>query len=230
MDAKEVRAELVKDGHTYQKMVSHKKLMSVLEKHSTFATGLLPPNTRYYQKSGDQYVVLVEIPPMKRTMIVKHDGHGRQIVIDNVPMSAGAFFFNIHKDPRTQNYQISRPRLFALPFKGLQGFEDQLYRYPTPNVDIHGGICWGSNHGVIEGLKCLSGLEGAVRAFFRTNFNDHIWGYNALTNKFDWKGMSWRAVEQYFQELANFDQFDDDWLLPTAQTVKKVLQSMRANT
>jgi len=204
---------MVRGGQTHNRAVSFSEVLGLLGEATSFDTGLLPPGTRYFWHKGNKAVLVVEVPSHRRTLLVKHDYSSITHTIENVPLPNTIFIFKIVKSIGT--YSISQIQLHA----GKRGIEldaeTPLFEYPTPNVE-GGRICWGYDGKVLNGLKHLSGIEGAVRAFYRTNFNDHIWYKDSLSKEFPFiKEFSWKKIEKYFNILAEQPCFSNDWLAPS---------------
>lgn len=213
---------LSKDGKNFSRPVDSKELMGVLEQFCAFDTGLLPPNTRYYNLKGDKLVTVVEFPYAKRTIFVKHDGSNKIHTLEDIPMPAGLFVFNVQL--LKNNHKLNNGMMFGLPRKGLTDPNVKLRRYPTPNLDSSGRICWGGYaNKLFSEMKTVSALEGVVRAFFRTNFNDHLWGKRCLHESFPWEDINVMMIEEYFNKIAELGDFKDEWMLPAHYSLKEAL-------
>lgn len=216
----------VHNGEVVRRDIPQEDILALLEGHCSFDTGLLPPNTRYYKKQGQRVGILVEVPYHSRTIFVKHDGSSKQIILEDVPMPAGLFAYDVTLRANG-NLTLTRGILFAMKRQGMVDFDTPLFRYPAPNINTGGGICWGHDAGkLFANIKTLSALEGAARAYFRTNFNDHMWDKSAVTRDFPWGNINYRLVEDYFQKVKEVGEFKDEWLAKVYSTPRRVLSSM----
>lgn len=119
-------------------------------------TGVLPPDTLFWQSLRGRLRIGIYLPPAMRTLAF---AIGRRVTKITIPLP-GFVFAGLG----TQ-YEIEAVR--ARPLRE----SDQLYRAPLPNVSEDGRICFGSAHPPRCGPDTIA---GAAQIFFESEFNDHM--------------------------------------------------------
>lgn len=195
-----------KDGGLHHRPAGTAEVMAILEDASKFSTELLPANTRYYRKTNHQIDLAVEWPKHRRTILVVHGGSK---TIENVALPAGVMFLKFNTDS-TYGHSFSNALLFAFKGNTIRDKNEPLFRYPVPNCGYNGSICW-SNAVKEYKSKNVSGFEGMIRAFFTSNFNNHMIESDATSYRS--KDCSSPVdVDRYFAALAKEPEFKDEWL------------------
>lgn len=118
---------------------------------------------------------------------------------------------------RCYHYMVAeQSRLFLVPFPTIlflfdvkKGFVtessqcwavndmDEICKFPFPNVNNSGFICWGGNR--IEKLNCIGEIEKVIELFLTSGFNTHL--YEPDKTKL---GLSIENLLRYLEPLTSF--------------------------
>lgn len=213
------------DGKTHSQPISLACLNGLLSPKKEFGYRHLPAGCRMVvEKPASKMVqIVVEFPAGRRKVKVKHDPgvySGSAHEIEGVALPGGICVIDLYdKNP---SYTVSQMRVFGLA-NTLSGTSDILYRYPVPNLDrSYGSVCWGGNR--FETYMNLAAAEGLVLKFFESQFNNHLFYRDTLSENFQWGSLDINAVHEFFKKLADLPVFPVEWLKPIGLTLDQVLR------
>lgn len=206
-----------KDGKKFTRLVDPRELAGILEEGKCFDTDLLPPNTRYYAIKGQEFALVMEVPPHVRD-VSAYCSEGT-IKVEKVPMAAACFMFRGTKPP-TGEISVNSNLLFGVKSAGITSLDEPLFRFPTSDADHGGTVCWGSL-GNLWRMKKLFGLGGTVNRFYTSNFNEvHMYGEHCKAPVYR------KRLDEYFQEIAKYPEFKDEWLTPASyKTLREAMKN-----
>lgn len=206
---------LTKNNEKFHREVSTEEMMGILREGSTFSSGLLPPNTRYYAKKGMVTLLALEIVPTKRTIQLSGSS------VNEVPLPGGAYITRVVE--ANGSFMFGGVGLWAVASGGIQGLDQELYRFPTSNTDAVGTICWGDQRDPTFSMKAIAGVEHMMRSFFTSRFNTHMWGSDALSAAGLAAIPDYHNPEGYFKKLKETGTFPDEWLNKAKLTFRTAL-------
>lgn len=220
------------DGKVHTQYARWQDAQAILTSKTGFHSGLLPANCRHYSFKGSCHLVAFDFPAKLYKILVKHDRGGGVQTIDDVPLPAGLWVLKLIEKPGVADLTLASMALTALKSPGLVDENTVLYRWPTPNVETDGRVCWGYDQHVIGGIKKISAVAGIHIAFMKTYFNDHWWYQNSLATDYHYKGFGYREVEKYFTKLAGEGTFPEEVLTPArnSMTFKQCLDLVSGRT
>lgn len=216
MDGKSAKVTVNKKGSKHSKYVDIGNLMAVMQQHAVHDFGLLPANTRYLAKSGNNYTIAVEMPARTCDLQVLDFRDSKKIkTVKAVNLPASIAFFQLIQ--KEDGFYHSTSFLFALEGQRLFLEKDKLYKFPLPNIHHEDNrICWGNND-MSERIKSLAGVEGWLRSYFAAPFNSDLFDTKKMASQFPWNKLESTEgrfdVEGLFKLLAD-KPFDVKWLTP----------------
>lgn len=215
---------IIKDGRQYTREANPEELLNVLKTGAVFSTGILPANTRFFAKRGSSIVLILELPPMRRTILLV--GNAK---VESVPLPGAVYISKLSQD-NTGVYRQIDCRLWAIQSAGITSFDQKLFRYPTPNTGTGGNICWGSQGDHAFTMRSLAGVEQLVRAYFASIFNHHMWAEpSALSTAGKTAITGWAETGSYFRGLKDKETFDDSWLFPISFSLMASLNQVASD-
>lgn len=211
-----------KNGKTARLKVNPDEVLEIINQGAAFSTELLPAGTRYFKRTGNRYALALEFPPHKREIKF----YGRESIKD-VPLPGGLFLANVNYT--NKHFRLNSYNLFAFAGKQITDGTEKLYRFPTPNLDTGGYICWGSSLKTFDFPK-LNGLSDFIRIFLGSEFNDHMTETKMLNDKFDWSGINpIIGAYQYFSKLAELGEIKPEWFSTANDVVNTVDKAIKYN-
>lgn len=206
--------EIDRGGQKHCKNVDFGELMAAMQQHSVHDFGLLPSNTRHLSVSGNNYTIMIEVPPGLRTLRI--DNRGKEEIVEKVPLPSALFAFSLLF--RDGGYWFNNAWVYALEYDRLMLSTDRLFAYPTPNIHPEDNrICWGQNDTKTK-MKSLAGVEELVRTFFAAASNADLFNTEKLDKaKFPWDKVKSHDgiydIPGYYKFLAS-NGFNKEWLRP----------------
>lgn len=169
------------DGVVKHKKVSIEDLISSLSKLGGTVTGILPPNTRWYDGKPNDYSVAIEVMPKVRDFYlyepavasIKTDYKPKHL---KVPFPPLLFFFKV------KNNKVLDCKLYAQVERIIKK-NTSLYYFPFGNVYSDGRICWGSAS-VTDKIKETTHLIGVIDRFLNSSFNGDLISNNSYNKKY----------------------------------------------
>lgn len=165
-------------------------------------TGLLPADTLFYNRSGDQVRMALFVPPKRHTLLS---------TTRKTP-------YRIPLPPLVWVGEGARYWVFAV--KQRPGRDDRLYRCPTPNVytgrgNGDGAVCRGD----VPFPACSEGtIRDAFKSFLKSQFSTHLIGHKS--KEFDDDVMKlWRKLH-----AGKAGEFPLDDLVATNYTMADLMQ------
>jgi PRTRC genetic system protein B len=163
------------------------------------ASGLLPADTLFYSRSGDQERAAIFVPAGVRTLV---------------------------SDTRKTPYRIPLPPLIWLgqgaayrcfAVKQRPGVDDRLYVCPTPNVYKDGRVCPGN---VPFPVCSVRTIKDAFKLFVESQFNAHLVGEKSNKHGED--------VMKLWRELQGAAEFPLDDLVSSGLKMSDLLEGKEA--
>lgn len=195
-----------RQGLTREKLVDVQDLLNEFSTYQATNFGLLPRGTRVLEKRGDSTFLGIEFPKSKRLIKFKPSGSAEVEEIEGVSLPAGIMFITL-RGSDNRSYRYVSGQMYAVAGDRIMFKNEDLYRYPTPNIYEDGRICWG--YVEFDEFPFLSSVEGMVSSFFTNKFNTDLF-YNKLSNNFT--GIEERGVGEYFKYLSE-NEFQTSWLI-----------------
>jgi hypothetical protein len=188
----------IRNGKTIsKKIVSVPNLISSLAKEQRISTGLMPRGTRVYSGSGNNYIIVVEVPAGIRPI----NYNTKNLII---PHPSYLFFFKV------VNSSVVDVRILALggPITSLKNV---LYRFPFGNTYGDGRICWGSVR--LPKIENPINLISIISMFLDSKFNGDLSGgcYNHKESFY---------LEDFLKFLDNKETFPIDTLVKIPETIE----------
>ena len=178
-----MKIELRKDGlveinytkgkRNFEKIATIQSFVESLISEQGLTTPLLPFGCRKYVRSGNQHIIYMEIPEMRRN--IKYKNRDGKIIFEGiVPMPWGLMKLVFNEIPGGGYVFTKESNIWALE-RPLVGANDNLYFYPLPNIFERGAICWGSTFNE-DDLKFeeLSTAGRILDSYFSSNFNTDV--------------------------------------------------------
>lgn len=182
-----------------------------LTKSFLVTPNVLPPNCRYIEKLNRGYLVVIEDPPCKRTIMVDASLESRRTSLLAAGKITDEEYPVTFLDKRPYRFNVALPYLiFLLYIQGntvscgevygrvsrLTGLADYLLKIPLPNISSDQYICFGD--GVNKKCNSLNhAVENAQNVFWNAVFNvDYTYNITAykdvpiVNNYFEWSLMS----------------------------------------
>jgi PRTRC genetic system protein B len=155
-------------------------------------TGILPRDTLFCHRSGDEYRLAIYLPPERRPLHI--DGEERSLEIPLPPLVFAG---------RATIYQV-----FALSGDEWPQAGTPLYRAPFPNIFGGGRICAGT----VSFPPCRPDtIHRAAALFLESHFNRDLAGGKSQAHPKD--------VIALWRELIGVDTYPPDDLVPAGMTL-----------
>lgn len=168
--------------------------LSLLEPHLTRYEAttfpVLPRGTVHlaYDRNNGRGHLLVEQPPTRHTIAVRHHGRypddrrptaqrnpqGADLFTVQFPYTYFAFTFALRvSEDFPAEFAVDGNMMFWRPLP-ITTDADLLYPAACPNVDAHGGICWGGTLNNTEDANLPTRINAIVNSFAHTDFNEDL--------------------------------------------------------
>lgn len=166
-----VELEIANGGSKRFKYLSLPRFQALMLKGYSVDSGILPPGTLAYKRTGKGDAISLFNPSCKQGLYYldrnSKDKQDKKLTF-NVPMPALVWFFRVDQDKH-----LSEARVFAVKDKLIRP-TTMLYGYPFSNTFQDGKICFGSNDIIGRKFPTLLSLAFVPRLFHFAPFNGEI--------------------------------------------------------
>ena len=167
-----VRVELQDENNKKQyRYLSPNKFKEIVLRDTKFDSGLLPPGTLSYQRTGGgEKITLLRPDQVFKVKYNNNKADGAPVVFDfQVPLPPLVWIYEVNS-----NRLLYSTKVFAI---GKETITDNimLYNAPFSNVHPNGEVCWGTAGNLIDKpFKSLQGMSNLPRIFFLSPFNEDL--------------------------------------------------------
>lgn len=195
----EAIVSLHEGGVIKEKCIHTDDLSAILAKQHTMNTGILPPNTRYFQGNNTNYIIAIEAPAKMRRFLLHSNTQQREMGDKykpkqlNIPFPHCLFTFKI------SNKILSDTWVHCLESRLLSP-NDILKTFPFGNVYDNGSVCWGQI--AYNDINSPIDLIAKISMFFDAPFNGDLTDRSTF-NKKDGLNNFWELVD-YLKDKEKF--------------------------
>jgi len=194
------------------KKVKTSELLMSLSGINGLSTPLLPPGTRYFNKTKELTTVLIEVPPTIRE--IEYVSGSKLIFKGKFPFPWEVFSLCFSTD-NSGKLNLYSSALYALK-NPIFSIEDELYFVPCSNVFPENNICWGSTI-TSSNLKQMDNISQAYRfvsMFHDAKFNTDLHPKLAVDKRY----------EDILREHKDLAEFNYNYLFKTKKKVKDLIK------
>jgi hypothetical protein len=205
---------IIKNNISKQKSISIEDLVSNLMSNYKLATGLMPPGTRYYKGSANDYTVCIETANKVRDFSVERwNASGTKKIKEKIQIAYPLCLFVF----RVVSNKLHVTKLFSLKYP-LQTEQDALYMFPFSNVYCNDGrICWG--HIVPPKVNKVMQLCDVINLFFSGEYNGDLAGNNFMPPKNE----SFYDFWSLLKFLEGKKEYSTEWLKANGSQLRSIL-------
>lgn len=193
-------------GATITKIVDPDDLAIALAKQSRMDTGLLPRNTRYYVKSEQYEIIVLEVPAHLRDIYFTGGNRYR------VTMPPTVHILNIRNNNSTgTSKSLVSSSLFVTKVP-IVDHSTQLFKFPFGNVYASGNVCWGSIKKPTYGNLAM--FSAIPELLFSSTFNGDLGGNTFTPFEDEQNGITISGASGLITYLNGKPDFPYDILIP----------------
>ena len=208
----DVKTQVKRGKKNITKNISINDFIDAFKGNIVLRTGIMSPGVKYYSKSGNKEIIVVESPPKMRKLKNVRFKSSRV----DVPTPPTLFFFIL------VNGKLSSSRCYCIKTPMIS--EDQpLYYFPLGNMSST--ICWGGANRQMSQYKItLSNVNGLVEAFYSSSFNTDLDSGRRLTKNGRIAVGGGANSASLLRYLRGKKKFPMDFLLKAGESPKSIIK------
>jgi len=141
-----------------------------------------PKGTKYFYHTDQKTIVVVEQPPLVRTLRMINSLHKDGKAQISLPHVVFAFMFDQRKGEFDTNCQLEACHCYFAN-ESLTSMDTKVAIAALPNIHINGAICWGEDDlydsfgdkpFLLTSKNLIKFIEGAIAFFWGSQFNEDL--------------------------------------------------------